>query len=190
MQECFKYTKTKFEIEDTNKSRYLSGGTLQDSAMNSTDFVQLHTRLMICYEDGWYSGIVQTEPVYHCDENGSYITCSVLYEQDGLHEETLYAKDFNNVKSDEAWKMANPVVNMLIEMYLDHDYEINNIKKITYKMHQVLKRKRSNTSVSSGMYYIIFALLAGMCAMLMHNNHLYNFNDVYQVIQQHIGYVY
>lgn len=156
--------------------------------MNCTDFVQLNTHIMVRYEDGWYSGIVQTEPVYNCDNNGPYITCSVLYEQDGLHEETLYAKDFNNCQSDEAWKVANPVSNMLIEMYLDHDHEITNLKKITYKMHQVLKRKRN--SGSAGMYYTLFVVMAGLCAVFMYNNPLYNFNDVYQVLQQHIGYVY
>lgn len=77
----------------------------------------------------WYKGTVKRVNFFGDDNSGTFINCSVLYEDGELVEESVfYDKDFDQEDNLDSWRFDGTVT-MLISYIRQHTSEIEELKE-------------------------------------------------------------
>lgn len=76
----------------------------------------------------WYKGVVQTVNHFGEDDYGSYVSCSVLYEDgEKVPDACFYNKDFDEDNSLDSWRFAGNI-SLLISFMMKNTSEIQSLK--------------------------------------------------------------
>jgi hypothetical protein len=92
-------------------------------------FITPNSEVQIKYKDEkdeyvYYSGLVKCVNNYGTDEIGSYVNCSIDFDDgESVPESLLYNKDFENINSDETWKFKSNI-SLLVKYVVEHNKEM------------------------------------------------------------------
>jgi hypothetical protein len=96
-------------------------------------FIKAGTELEVRFLDEddklkWYKGVVQRVNHFGEDDYGSYVSCSVLYEDgEKVSDACFYNKDFDEDNSLDSWRFAGNI-SLLISFMIKNTGEIQSLK--------------------------------------------------------------